>query len=273
VGTSTTAAALQLASEARVPLFAPLTGAQSLREPFNRYLAHVRASAWDEAAAIVKQTSAVGIQRVAVYHHDDADGQAGLEGMRRALSKAKLEPVSVGVMPAGSAELSALVANALSARAEAVVVVAPYKQTAVFVRLARKGGFMGTIYTLSSVGTQALLDELGAVASGVAVTQVVPFPYTPTNSLSAEYLAELKTDDARGLSPNYASMEGYVAAKVFTEVARRMRAPSREGFLAALQGLSQLTLGNLNLSYGPVRNAGSTFVEITLLTKDGNVRR
>jgi branched-chain amino acid transport system substrate-binding protein len=44
VGTPTCAAALPLVNIARVPLIAPFTGAQLLREPFSRYLFHVRAS-------------------------------------------------------------------------------------------------------------------------------------------------------------------------------------------------------------------------------------
>ena len=44
IGTPTSLAALPLAVKARVPFFAPFTGAMSLREPFNRNVFHVRAS-------------------------------------------------------------------------------------------------------------------------------------------------------------------------------------------------------------------------------------
>jgi hypothetical protein len=37
--------------------------------------------------------------------------------------------------------------------------------------------------------------------------------------------------------------------------------------------MGTLNLGGFNLSYGPQKNMGSSFVELTLLTKDGNVRR
>jgi branched-chain amino acid transport system substrate-binding protein len=43
IGTPTSLAALPLATESKTPFFAPFTGAQSLREPFNRYAIHVRA--------------------------------------------------------------------------------------------------------------------------------------------------------------------------------------------------------------------------------------
>jgi ABC-type branched-subunit amino acid transport system substrate-binding protein len=274
VGTPTSAAALPLAVAARMPLFAPLTGAQSLRDPYHRQVVHVRASYQDETAAIVRQNSSVGTRRLAVFHQNDGYGQAGLEGVRQALAALQLEPVAVGTVERNSTEVAAAVAHILAANPEAIVQVGTYKACAVFVRLARRAGFMGTFYNVSFVGTQALLDELGTLASGVAVSQVMPFPYAPVTPLSSEYLAAIRSESARGQSPNYTSMEGFVAAKVFTEALRRAgKTPSREGLLAAVQGMTALNLGGFSLSYGANQNVGSRFVELTLLTKDGQVRR
>lgn len=201
VGTPTTAAALPLATEARMPLFAPLTGAQSLREPYNRQVVHIRASYLDETAAIVRQTHAVGIKRLAVFHQNDGYGQAGLDGVRRALATLQLEPVAVGTVERNSTDVGAAVEQILAARPEAIVQVGTYKACAVFVRLARRAGFIGTFYNVSFVGTQALMDELGALAAGVAVTQVVPFPYAPVTPLSGDYLAAIRSESARGSRP------------------------------------------------------------------------
>lgn len=274
VGTPTTAAALPLATEAKLPLFAPLTGAQSLRDPYNRQIVHVRASYADETAAIVKQTVSMGIKRVAVFHQNDGYGQAGFEGISRALATHKLEPVAVGTVERNSTDVATALAAILPKNPEAIVQVGTYKACAVFVRLARKAGFMGTFYNVSFVGTQALMDELGAVAAGVSVAQVMPYPYSPVTPLSGDYLAALKSEDARGQSPNYTSMEGYVAARVFTEAARRAgRALTRDGLLNAIAGMNAFNLGGFNLSFGPEKNTGSNFVELTILTKDGTVRR
>ena len=68
IGTPTSLAALPLAVKARVPFFAPFTGAMSLREPFNRNVFHVRASYNDETALIVKQLTELGLRKIAVFH-------------------------------------------------------------------------------------------------------------------------------------------------------------------------------------------------------------
>lgn len=272
VGTPTTQVALPLATQAKVPLFAPLTGAESLRNPFDRHVVHIRASYNDETAAIVRQLTSVGIRRIAVFHQDDGYGQAGLAGVQAALKTLDLTPVSVGVVARNSTEVAAALKTILASRPEAIVQIGAYQACAVFVRQARRAGYTGNFYNVSFVGTQALLDELGAEAKGVAVSQVMPYPYSATTPIAAEYQAALK--DKRGVVPNYSGMEGFVAAKLFTEVLRRAgRGLNRDSFLAALDGLQRLDLGGFVLEFGPGQRVGSRFVELTLLTADGRVRR
>ena len=50
IGTPTSLAALPLVNQRKMPFFGPFTGAEALREPFNRYAFHVRASYFDETA-------------------------------------------------------------------------------------------------------------------------------------------------------------------------------------------------------------------------------
>lgn len=272
VGTPTSLAALPLATAAKLPFFAPFTGAQALREPFNRYAIHVRASYFDETAAIVRQVTSVGIKKVAVFYQNDAYGKAGLEGVRRALKALDLDPAAVGTVERNSTDVATALKDIMAVKPEAIVQIGAYKACATFIRLARQQGFAGNFYNVSFVGTQALLDELGALAKGVVVSQVMPFPYASATPLSGEYLAALK--DQRGVAPNYSGMEGFVAAKVLVEALKRAgRGVTREGFIDAIDGMKNLNLGGFPLDFGPQKHTGSRFVELTLLTEDGRVRR
>lgn len=272
IGTPTSVAALPLATEAKVPYFAPFTGAEALRDPFNRYAIHVRASYFDETAAIVRQVTQVGIKKVAVFYQDDAYGKAGLEGVTRALKALDMAPASTGTVERNTVDVSAAVASIMAQKPEAIVQISAYKSCAAFVREARKAGFAGNFYNVSFVGTQALLDELGKDARGVAVSQVMPFPYSPVTPISGEYLAAVKAKQGR--APNYSGIEGFVAAKVFTEAVRRAgRDLSREGFINAIESLRNMDLGGFPLDFGPNKHTGSKFVELTLLTEDGRIRR
>ena len=272
IGTPTSLAALPLATTAKVPFFAPFTGAQALREPFNRYAIHVRASYFDETAAIVRQITSTGIKKIAVFYQDDAYGKTGLDGVTRAMTAVGLEPVALGTVERNTIEVAQAVKAIMAQKPEAIVQIGAYKAVATFVRQARRAGFNGNFYNVSFVGTQALMDELGAEARGVSVSQVMPFPYTPATSLSGEYLAAIK--DKRGVEPNYSGMEGFVAAKVFTEAVRRAgRALTREGFINAVQGMQNVNLGGFPVDFSAGKHTGSKFVELTLLTEDGRIRR
>jgi ABC-type branched-subunit amino acid transport system substrate-binding protein len=272
IGTPTSVVALPLATEAKVPFFAPFTGAEVLREPFNRYAIHVRASYYDETASIVRQTTSTGIKKIAVFYQNDAYGKAGLEGVSRALKALSLEPAALGTVERNTVDVAKAVNDIMAQRPEAIVQISAYKSCAAFIREARKRGFVGNFYNVSFVGTQALLDELGADAKGVVVSQVMPFPYTPVTGISGEYLAAVRAKQGR--AANYSGMEGFVAAKVFTEAVERAgRNLTRDGFISAIQGMRNLDMGGFPVDFGPNKHTGSKFVELTLLTEDGRIRR
>ena len=275
VGTPTSLAALPLATEAKTPFFAPFTGAQVLREPLNRYSIHVRASYFDETAAIVKQASAVGIKKFSVFYQNDAYGKAGLEGVDRALKALNLPMTSLATVERNSVDVKKAVSEILAKQPESIVQISAYKSCAAFIREARKAGFGGTFYNVSFVGTQALMTELGKEARGVVVSQVMPFPYSAATVISGEYLEALKSAStvSNDLTANYSSMEGYVAAKVFTEALRRAgRGASREAFISAIEGMQNYQMGGFGVNFSPTSHAGSRYVDLSVLTDDGRVR-
>ncbi len=273
VGTPTMLAALPLINEERIPLVGPFTGAEALRQPFSRQLFHVRASYYDETALIVKQLTSLGLKKIAVFRQNDSYGQAGLDGVVRALQAQQLAPVAVGGVERNSVDVAAAVATIVAQRPDAIVQISAYKSCAAFIRAARKAGYGGTFYNVSFVGTQALADELGPDGLGVVVSQVMPFPFSTTVPVAREYLAAVKKAGAEATA-NYSSIEGYIAARVMVEGLKRAgRGATREGLMAALESLQRYDLGGFNLGFSARSHAGSRFVELSMLTGDGKVRR
>ena len=276
VGTPTSLAALPLLAKAKLPFFAPLSGAQALREPFNRLVFHVRASYNDETALIVRQLTHLGLKKIAVFHQNDSYGKAGLDGVTQALAEQKLVPVASATVERNSVDVAAAVQTLVAAAPDAVVQVCTYASSAAFVRAARKAGYSGTFYNVSFVGTQALADALGKEGAGVVVSQVVPSPYQSSHPLAREFLAALKHGGDK-VKPNYSSLEGYLAARVFTEGLRRAvqdagKTPSREALVAGLESVGTQTLSGFQVALGPGNHMASRFVEMSMLTGDGRVR-
>lgn len=273
VGTATSLAALPMSTEVKRVFFAPFTGSEAVRIPFNPYAFHLRASYVDETHAIVKHLTSVGINRIGVFYQNDGDGKAGLLGVARALKLQYRTPSGLGFVERNSEDVDAAVAKILAARPDAIVQVSPYRSSAAFVRAARRAGFGGVFYNISLVGAQALAQELGADARGVVVSQVMPYPFAPTTRLTREYLAAGKTARGAGFEPTYVSLEGYAAARTLVEGLRRARqASSPAALVSGLESLSDFDLGGVVVDFGPRKHAGSRFVDMTILSSDGKVR-
>jgi ABC-type branched-subunit amino acid transport system substrate-binding protein len=273
IGTPTSLAALPLATAAKTPFIAPFTGAQALRDPFNRQAFHLRASYYDETARIVNQVTEVGMKRVAVFHQNDSYGQAGLDGVTRALKAQQLGAVATGTVERNSVDVAAAVERILPGKPEAIVQISAYKSCAAFVRAARKAGYTGQFYNVSFVGTQALADELGPEARGVVVSQVMPYPFAPLNALTNEFLAAAGAARSK-VQPNYSSIEGYIAGRVLLEGLRRTgSATTPEALISGLESMQNFDLGGFFVDFGPRKHVGSSYVDLTILDGAGRVRR
>jgi branched-chain amino acid transport system substrate-binding protein len=223
---------------------------------------------------IVKQTTAIGINRLGVFYQNDSYGKAGLEGVTRSLKSLGLEPVGLGTVERNTVEVDAAVKSILAGKPDAIVQISAYKSCAAFIRAARKAGFGGTFYNVSFVGTKALADELATDARGVVVSQVMPFPYTASSAVASEYLAAGKAALGDKFEPNYSSMEGYIAARTLVEGLKRAgNNPSAESLIGGLESLRELNLGGFFIDFGAQKHAGSKFVDLTILTEGGRVRR
>jgi ABC-type branched-subunit amino acid transport system substrate-binding protein len=272
IGTPTSLAALPVATAERAPFFAPFTGAMGLRQPFNRYAFHLRASYNDETALIVRQLTSLGLKKIAVFHQNDAYGKAGLDGVELALKAQDMKPVAQATVERNSVVVAPAVKALVAAQPDAIVQIGAYKACAAFIRAARAAGFGGTFFNVSFVGTQALADELGKDAAGVVVSQVMPSPYYAARQITREFNEAVKKGGADHQS-NFSSMEGYLAARVIAEALRRGPArPTRDGLIAALESMGNESFGGFSVSFSPTDHVASKFVELSMLTGDGRVR-
>ena len=271
VGTPTSLAALPLVKDSGVPFFGPFTGAMSLRQPALRNVFHVRASYDDETALIVNQLHNLGLSKIAVFRQNDSYGQAGLDGTTKALKALGLAPVAVGSFERNTVNVADAVKTITAAKPDGVVQIGSYKACAAFIRQARAAGYGGQFFNVSFVGTKALSDELNKDALGVVVSQVMPFPFSPAVSIVRDYLDAVKAAGGDATA-NYSSLEGYVDARVFVEGLHRGRANTREGLANGLESLQHVDYDGFNLNFGH-EHAASHFVELSMLTGDGGVRR
>ena len=272
VGTPTTLAAVPAINAAGIPLIGPFTGAQALREPLNRNIFHVRASYFDETERIVQHLSTVGIKKIAVFYQNDSYGKAGLEGVLRALTKRNLKPAATVTVERNSVDVAAPLAEILKANPEAVIQISAYKSCAALIKQAKAKSYGGQFFNVSFVGSKALADELGDSGAGITISQVVPFPYTPSSAIVREYQQRML--DAGNKEFDFSSMEGFLAAKIFTEGLRKAgKNLSRDSFTSALESLRDYNLGGFTVNYSAKSHEGSRYTDLTIIGRGGKFVR
>ena len=268
VGTPTGLAALPILTEAQIPLVGMFTGAQALREPFNRYVFHVRASYFDETERIVQHLTTLGIKKIAVFYQNDAYGKAGLEGVTRALNKRQLKPVSTATVERNSVDVTQTLETLLKSEPEAIVQISAYKSCAALIKQARAKGYGGQFFNVSFVGSRALADELGDAGQGVVISQVVPFPYAQGSPMVREY--QQRMTEAGQKDFDFSSLEGYLTARVLVEGLRRAgKNLSRDGLITGLESIHDVNLGGFTVNYSAKDHQASNFTDLTIIGRGG----
>jgi branched-chain amino acid transport system substrate-binding protein len=272
VGTPTTVKILPLVDDARIPLVGMFTGANALREPFNRYVINVRPSYYEETDAAVKHiVQDLGLRRVAIFYQYDAYGFDGLTGTELALKKYGLEPVARGTYLRGTLDVEEGLRRILEAEPEAVIMIGTYDPCAKFIKLAKGLDENPLFYLVSFVGAEELARLLGPEnEGGIIMSQVVP-PPEPSPAGEAIEVAESYIRDLEKYFPedipNFVGFEGYINAKVLVEgLIRAGQDLDRERFIEALESINGLSLGpNYTLSFSPTNHQGLERVFFTKL--------
>jgi len=269
VGTPTSNAALPLVVKENLPFFAPLTGAESLRTPFQPNVFNIRAGYVPEVEQIVDNLQGMGVKQIAVFYQDDAYGKAGLDAVERALKKRGLAVMGTATIARNSTNVAAAVAKLRAMAPPAVIIVTPYAASAAFIHAMRKDAVsLPYFWNISFVGSQALSDALGKEAPGVMISQVMPSPWNEKLALIKEYKKLYLTTPAR--KQGFVSLEGFIAAKAFVEGLKNAGAnPTRASFTRAVEGMGSFDTGGFVLRFSPTNHNASNYVELTVIRNDG----
>jgi ABC-type branched-subunit amino acid transport system substrate-binding protein len=273
------------AVDRRALLMGAFSGAAVLRkEPPDRYVFNYRASDAEETAAVFKyllSARALRPEQIAVLTEDDASGDTGFDGVAKVLRQLHKDPRSTlrVTYPRNTLEVDGAVSRIKNHThpIRAVVMVVPYRPAARFIERMRRVS-SGMVFTnVSSVGANALADELMQSspdgAEGVIVTQVVP-PLDAELPAVATYRAALAKflPDER---PDAVSLESWLATRVLLAgLTRAGQALDTEKLVDALESVRALDLGTgTPVSFGPSEHQASHRVWGTVLDEHGQYRK
>ena len=295
VGTPTVTRVLPLLKrfrDRRVYLFFPFTGAEPQREPpYGEFAFNLRASYRQETAGLVDNFVSIGRRRVAVFYQIDAYGRSGWAGVREALARHGETIVGEATYSRGTpfgASMRRQVDILKAVSPDAVICIGAYAACAAFARDAVDLGLHVPVANLSFVGSENLQRTVrerrgnpDSYTRFLVNSQVVPaydnaslpavneyhrlmFRYDPQLPDDLQLLTE--GDSYQPLARGFVSLEGFLNAKVITEILRRLGGrPDRSRLEQAVFSVRNFPLGIGELvSFRPDRRQGMQRVYYTV---------
>lgn len=258
VGTPTAKAVLPLVDKREVPFFAPLTGAEFLRTPFNKNVINVRASYSQEMEKLVAYlVDYKKLSQISCFYQNDSYGYDGLRGLEDVLAKRGMVLVSSASYERNTVAVMGAVRTIHKDSPQAVVMVGAYAACAEFIKLSKTKKSSDVVFgSISFVGTESLKESLGKYGENVIVSQVVPNPHVEKLPIVRKY-RESMARYQHDVAISFNSFEGYIAGRLFGKIAGSVpSALTRQSFIAAMEKVGRFDLGGVVLTFGAEDHQG-----------------
>ena len=228
----------------------------------------MRASYRQETAGLIEHLYGAGCRKTGIYYQCDAYGRSGWEGVRRALAARNLKLGGEATYRRGSKyedSYARQVKILRDAGVDHVICVGAYAPCAGFIRDARDQGWNVPIANVSFVSSEtmlALLLKEGKKTNRdytrfLVNSQVVPTYQDTRLRAVREYRQAMDQNppfpdstllgDGPAYQPlrySFVSFEGYLCAKLMTEVLRRSGSPwDRQHLVKAAESIHDFNLG------------------------------
>ncbi len=269
-GTPNNEALIPVALKAGMPVLMPYTGAPSIRKPELVGVFNLRASYADEAEKLIQHLTTIGFKKIGIAYQNNSFGKEVLTAATAALEQRQLKPVAAVSVENNASDAAAAATKLLAAQPDALVLGLAGKPTIEVIKNVNQSRKGLQMYALSVLATVGNLKALGNDGSGVAISQVVPFPSNTVMPLVRDYQQAMKAAGVNEFS--HLSLEGYLNARVVAEGIRRAgRNLSRESLITSLQSINRMDMGGMEIGFGKGASSASKFVELTVINSQGRL--
>ena len=268
VGTANNKAILPLTEEAGMVHVGPVTGASSLRKGA-RSVFHVRASYTAEVHRLMQRLVEMNLKSIGVVFLDNPYGREMLEDAIHELDKNGITLVVQAALATDSSNLSDVLAKVTAARPAAVLMATAGSASVGLVRGLKKN-LPGLLLTgISSTLMGDAPKQLGEVASGIALSLIVPNPFNTKTGVVRDYQAAMRAIKQPDFSPG--SLDAYINMRVLAEgLERAGRDATQDKLRSALASIRKWNLGDFMVDYsGQPPHVGSRFIDLGVLGSAG----
>ena len=269
VGTANNTATTPLIEASDALHLGPLTGAVSLRAPNIQNVYHVRASYNDEVDRLVANLVEMRLDSLAIVYLDNGFGKELRQVGSEALKKKGIKAVAEVAVATDGKGLEDTVKAVLASRPSALLLFTAGTVSAPIVEAVRAVSPGMPIAGLSVTFSTAALKQLGANASGIATTMVVPDAMSSKFALVRKYQKAMRAIGSDDFSTF--GFEAYINAQLMIEALKVAGDnPTRAKIRRSLAGIRNMDLGGFRVDFSPPStHVGSSYVNLGVLSRAG----
>jgi len=260
-----------------IALVGPITGAPEVLTGENIF--PLRSSHEDEVIGLARQMRNVNQKRVAYLYYNTGQGPVFAPTFEKIMKDNGREFVGNASFAIDPAKQAALVRDAVeklkALKPDAVFVFAVGPTLAMSMQAIYDDMGPGVIrYTFSVNDWEKLLKTVGTpVAQGVVISQAVPYPYSASRRIVLEYQKALQKYAPQS-KLSFASLEGYMTAKVLVEALRHSGTnPTSAKVLNALENLGRYDLGDYVIDYAWPQHGVEPSIDVTIIGSHGTLMK
>lgn len=275
LGSPTSIKAQPIWTGAKVPVIGFFTGVRALREPFNRYNFHIRASYREEIHALVNVfTNQLHVKRISILYQYDAFGQDVRREIKELLTEHRLIMASEGSYPRNSLDVENATKAIMEGDPDAIIMVGTAAPLTKFIRQVKATAKRPIYFGAASfVGGTFFLDLVGKDGEGCFVCQVMPMYEGGAVKVWDDYRRDIELTNP-GFPTTSVGLEGYINGRVLVEGLKRAgRGLTRDRFIEAIESIHGQPFGpGYDLSFSSKNHEGSRQVFMTVV-REGKYER
>jgi branched-chain amino acid transport system substrate-binding protein len=255
------------------PIFGSSSGADPLRKVVPPNVIFVRTTWGAEVDKLLVVARNIGLLRVGVVYPDGPLGQAAQALLDPLLKKHGLTVGAVGTIPnPASSDVGPAVEKMIAGNVQ-IVIVGLAKPAADFAIAARKAGLAAPIYMISDAIVPDFMERMKGHSRGIGLSSPIPSPWDSSVPITRDYQQAMTRRKLTSKDFSFASMEGYVNARMLVEVLRRAGPdPNRERFIETARSLRLGDYGGM-VSDFPRSGSLLSYTEVYVISESGRLRR
>lgn len=265
MGASASLSCARIAERDGVPFVAAVTGSSAIREASLRTTFLMRPSHHDEVLQVVKHGATIGYQRIHLVFDYNAQGFSIRSSFEEACQRSGIATHRSVSMARLDDDVAQAVDKLAGAKPEAIILACSHAVSGAFIQGARAAGYGGAFYALSTVDASRLIETITAQAVGVHFVQAVPYPWSRGRQVTSDFLSFAQR---HAVEPDFASAEGYLAARWLTHAAQTAGAAQASALRSAFQNAPALDLGGYRLALETGPRTASRFIELATINRE-----